>query len=230
MSWAIFTNTLWERLGNRVRVAFAASLLCLFVVMGLGADELRGAEQSLFFALIFGAGAISGDVSRGALHLVFARPVTRSAYCVSKLAAVVALGSAFALVHLGAHVVERVVATGTVSPVEAAIAATERVLVVAGGSALMIGLSSLLPRLGDAVVWGVTALSCSAAEFWLSRSGGSRLASAVRALESVIWPTIDLRSAQAIEQTVSILTTVAVSLALAVFVMNRKEISYADLQ
>ncbi|MGH7731963.1 MAG: ABC transporter permease subunit [Candidatus Eiseniibacteriota bacterium] len=228
--------TLWrQRLTSPVRMALVAMLAgtpLLGVAFMPGAGlALLGGGQGL--ALTLGAGMIGQDVSSGVLQLLFARPVRRSVYVLSRW---LGAGLAVAAVSL----VQLVVACGLLAarggaprPQEIVLFAAERILEGFGIAAVLALLSSLIGGLGDLALYLLANLGAGLLQtvgqvkqwVWASRGGAEILGS--------LTPTIDLERLLAASPMpwfpiVSYASTVALGLALAIVVVNRKELSYAS--
>jgi hypothetical protein len=186
-----------------------------------------------FLALTMAAGMIGQDLSSGTLQLLLARPVTRAQYVFSRWAAVAA--GTFTIAAL-----QTVVAAGIMAlrgaPVpwdQAALFLANGALLAFGTAAVMALLSSLSAGLGDLGLLFLAFISAQVLEKvgmfkswdWLARGAGELL----RALK----PELDLAPffhAGPVPwlALVSYLSTVTLGLALAVVVMNRRELSYAS--
>src|SRR5919198_2264006 len=100
MNATLIVASIRQRLSSPIRMALLAALFVfpLLPVAFAPAAGLWFLGDSLGIALVLAAGAIGSDVSAGVLLLLFARPVRRSEYVLSRWCA---LGLGAALVRLG---------------------------------------------------------------------------------------------------------------------------------
>jgi ABC-type transport system involved in multi-copper enzyme maturation permease subunit len=150
-----------QKFGSPVVVALLA-LLALLIAFTAGADGARGrAFQTASLALIvLGAGAVSRDVSSGAVQMILARPLSRTDYLLGRWLGVLAafgvfLAVAAALVVLFAFAIFPAL-RANVEPLSVA------ALLRGGAGALLDGLlfsatllclSTFLPGYGDLVAY-----------------------------------------------------------------------------
>jgi hypothetical protein len=208
---------------------FLLPLLVLLVARGAGLTALHTGQA---FAVFVGAGLIGQDVSSGTLQLLFARPVSRGEYVVSRWlgAGLAAAGLVLAQLVLGVGLMalHREVPQAQ----ELALFAGGQVLAAIGTISVLLLFSTLLPGVGDflaVLVAGITgqALQLGAALFrapWLARAGEE--------ISRFVAPNLDLAalfSGGPISwfEVVSYFSTVTLCVALAIAVMNRREMSYA---
>ena len=186
-----------------------------------------------FLTLALAAGMIGQDLSSGTLQLLLARPVTRAQYVFSRWGAVAA--GAFLIV-----VLQTLCAAGLMLvrgvPVpwdQAALHLGNSALLACGTAAVMALLSSLAAGIADLGLLFLVFLSGQVLEKvglfksweWLTRGAGELLRVLRPELDlaalfhggPAVWPAV-----------VSYLSTVTLCLALAVVVMNRRELSYAS--
>jgi ABC-type transport system involved in multi-copper enzyme maturation permease subunit len=235
MNLALIT-TLWrQRLTSAVRMAVVA-MLCGFPLLaalfapatGLGP---LGNAQGLMLAL--GAGMIGQDVSSGVLQLLCARPVKRSEYVLSRWLGVALAGIAISLVQLGIASALLAARGFAPPPQQIAVFAATRVLECLGLGAVLAMLSSLIGGLGDLALYllaglagGVLTMVAQVKHWtWLTRIASQFM--------EALTPTIDLHRLLAASPMpwlpiVSYASTVALCLAIAIVVVNRKELSYAS--
>jgi ABC-type transport system involved in multi-copper enzyme maturation permease subunit len=235
MNLALIT-TLWrQRLTSAVRMAVVA-MLCGFPLlpalfapaMGLGP---LGNAQGLMLAL--GAGMIGQDVSSGVLQLLCARPVKRSEYVLSRWMGVALAGIAISLAQLAIASALLAARGSAPSPQQMALFAATRVLECLGLGAVLALLSSLIGGLGDLALYllaglagGVLTMVAQVKHWtWLDRIASQFM--------GALTPTIDLQRLLTATPMpwfpiVSYASTVALSLAIAIVAVNRKELSYAS--
>ena len=234
MNQALVTSLLAQRARSLPRVVlllafFTLPLLVMVFARGTGLALLRGGAG---FAIVIGAGLIGQDLSSGTLQLLFARPVTRTEYVLSRwlsaglaasclVVAQIAIGAGLLAMHGEAPAAR-----------EIGILAGEQVLAALGTTSVLLLLSSLLPGLGDILgIVGATflasALQLAAALLkatWVARAGVE--------LGRFVSPTLALGpifggGAVSWFEVVSYFSTVTLCVALAIVVMNRRELSYA---
>jgi ABC-type transport system involved in multi-copper enzyme maturation permease subunit len=186
-----------------------------------------------FLALAIGAGMIGQDLSSGTLQLLLARPVTRAEYVFSRWAAVgVGTVLVVALQTLCASAI-MLVRGAPVPWAQASLVLGNGVLLAFGTAAVLALLSSLAAGIADLGLLFLVFLSAQVLEkvgmvkswAWLARGSEELLGvlkpelslAAVFQGGHVAWPAI-----------VAYLSTVTLCLALAVVVMNRRELSYAS--
>jgi ABC-type transport system involved in multi-copper enzyme maturation permease subunit len=202
----------------------------LFFDVGLmGAKGSFSSEFSHFYVWVLGAGIIGSDLSSGVLQQLFARPVKRWQYVLARWAALwaVTLGTVFisyliVSIYFMAHHV-------SYPALSLARSFLESMLVCGGTSALMTALSTLLPGNGDAALlvtyWFV--------QEFLSVFGLYDWARVMRTGYNFVNPTdnIIVNFSKWVPLGENLLATACstfILLTLAGYVMNRKQLSYAD--
>lgn len=224
-----------ERLGSPMRwllavVWFAFGMMG--VLFGGPFDALNRSSMGAF-GMIMAAGLIGQDVSSGVLTLAFARPMQRMEWVVGRWLGAGALATAIVLVQL---LVAFSVATGRhgMPPVATlAMLALEGTLAVFGVSAVLLMLSSLVPGLGDLALLVIATIASSilptvAGHYhidWLVRAGEEA--------QRFLTASVDLRpllhhAPMPWFELTSYFSTVAICLVVAVWAVNRKELSYAS--
>ncbi len=197
-----------------------------------GLDPVRSGTAVVVFVLVLGGGIIGQDLRSGVLQLVFVRPVKRSTYVLNKWLAV-ALGSALmssANVALGTALLS---ALGAGVPVtDAAKVCGTCVLLAASLSAVLTLLSAAFLGLGDCAIW-------------IATMGSSQIVSGIAASKN--WPLVGRVADEATRFLMPMLdltdpvgawslswfsvtsygSTVTLSLVGAIWIMNRRELSYA---
>jgi ABC-type transport system involved in multi-copper enzyme maturation permease subunit len=204
------------------------SLLLLFAPQ-LGLHLL---QSGAVLGMILGAGLIGQDVSSGVVQLLFARPVSRGAYVLSRWFAVglCAAGATILQIALGGLVMALRGAPPGLGAIAGA--ALEQSLAAFGIVAVLTLLSSLLPGVGDILAWVLLNIAGGV----LQMIGGlMRSPWMVRASEEwgrFLSPTLGLQATFgggviSWFNLVSFLSTVSLCLALAIVILNRREFSYA---
>lgn len=234
MNWTLIT-TLWrQRLMSPVRMAILAMLCGMPLLLntfapGAGLATLGGAQG---LALTLAAGLIGQDVSSGVLQLLCARPVRRSEYVLSRWMGVGLAGTVVSLVQVAVTLGILAARGMSPSPQDAVLFVATRTLECFGMAAVMAMFSSLIGGFGDLGLYllaymagGVVQLAGQFKRLlWLERAGIEIGAS--------LSPTVDLARVVAASPTpwypiIAYASTVTLCLALAIVVVNRKELSYA---
>lgn len=211
-------------------------LILLITFFPLGAAILTGQLSILSgiaapLALILAAGAIGQEVSSGTLQLLFARPVTRPSFLVSRW-----IGATLAA--FGIVVVEAVLASlGLMArslapaPLDAARLLLEALCSAAGHAAVLIMLSALVGGLGDLGLYVaaffvnqmLTGLAALQRWSWLDRVT-SEIQGFIGPQLPWAWLGRDLPVPWF--AMVSWASSVALALAIGITVLNRRELSY----
>ncbi len=153
MNREIFLATIEQRLRSPVRLAlagafilFAAAPYLLVLVMREMPRVIAPSTHGAMLALVFAAGVLGQEFSSGAPQITFTRPLTRWSWVLSRALAVALLAAACAVLPYA-------IAIGTGFPIaDAGLAALEQVIQVAGTTAVVVGLSALVPGLTDLAV------------------------------------------------------------------------------
>jgi ABC-type transport system involved in multi-copper enzyme maturation permease subunit len=231
---ALFLHVVTQRALSPAR-AFLIFSIAVFPALILSFAPQLGVQMlksGAVFGMILGAGLLGQEMSAGVLQLVFARPVSRSEYILSRWLGVGALATAAVLVQVvlgGAMMAARGVPP-SVSALGAV--ALEQSLAAFGIVSVIALLSSFLPGVGDLLAWfalnvfgGVLqAAGAFMQKPWLMRVSEewSRFLSPVLGIHEafgggvVSWFHL-----------VSYFSTVTLCLALAIVFLNRRELSYA---
>lgn len=224
-----------QRLTSPIRVALLGAitgfpLLGIVFMRGAGLSVLGDSQGAV---LVLGAGMIGQDVSNGVLQLLFARPVRRPDYVVSRWLGVAIAASAVALLQLAAAVALMAARGATPPAQEVLLFGAARVLQSFGLAAVLALLSSLIPGFGDLALYLLSSMVFGVVQMvgrfkgwgWVDRLGAELLAS--------LQPSIDV--ARLIEASplpwypiVAYASTVTLCLALAIVAVNRRELSYAS--
>jgi len=230
MNRALILATLQQRVTSPVRMVV---LFFLFAFPLLGAWAMRsprGLGDPFMIALVLGAGAIGQDLSSGVLQLTLARPVTRSSYVLSKWAAIAIASAGIALIQvaLGTLLLSGRGDVMTASAI--ARTAGETLLSAAGVAGTLVLFSSLLPGLGDLALFLLIGLGGSLIGFLGQTRAVPLLMHAGQELTSFAVPhaVLSLESPASVYALAAFASNLALSLALAIAVLNRRELSYAS--
>jgi len=223
-----------QRLTSPMRLVLAASAfgIGVFTVLFTGSLEALGKSELGLFGLVFAAGLIGQEVSSGVLTLVFARPIRRAEYVLGRWLGACALGSAFVLLEVLAATGAALLRHGHPSPLSIAIKLLEGVLAVSGSSAVLLMFSSLVGGLGDLGLMLLTSVLGSALSGVAGRFQLGWLARASEEIQRFISASIDLapmvaQGAPPWFAIASYVSTLAICLVVAIWAVNRKQLSYA---
>jgi ABC-type transport system involved in multi-copper enzyme maturation permease subunit len=186
-----------------------------------------------FFALALGAGMIGQDVSSGTLPLLLARPVSRAEYVFSRWGAISA-GAFSALLLQALTATAIMLLRGASVPWgDAGLFLADGALLVISTAALLALLSSLAGGLGDIGLLVLLFLSAQVVQKVAMFKSWMWLVRGTEELVHVLKPELNLGplahgAAVPWFAVVSWLSTVTLCLALAIVVMNRRELSYAS--
>ncbi len=234
MNPVLIVSFLRQRLTSPLRLVMLAFSFVPPVGMVAFTKSLAPLEGSAgWFAFVLAAGAIGQEVSSGVLTLTFARPVTRPAYVFSRWAGAGGFAAALALAQLALALVA-IAARGGPLPGAPFVAAhaLECVLVASASAAVMVMLSSLANGLGDVALLAMGFTTSAFAGMVGQAKDWPVLARAAQEIQVTLMPTVRVGwlfghgdpQAYAL---ITLLSTLAGSLAVAVWVVNRKELSYA---
>jgi hypothetical protein len=223
-----------QRLTSPIRLALllaAFGFPLLGVVVAHGSLSMLGDSAGL--TLIFAVGMIGQDVSSGVLQLLFARPVRRMEYVASRWFAVGAAASIVGALQIALSLMALAARGGAPPAQDAALFVLQRVLESFGLAAVFALLSTLIGSVGDLALYALGTITTGLVEWGAQMQGWTLLARVTGELQGFLTPKLPL--AQLIAGSpiplfpfVSYLSTVTLCLALAVLVMNRKELSYAS--
>ncbi len=234
MNTTLVAAFLRHRMTTPIRLAFlivAAFFPLLFVAVA-PAMGFAPMADSFQFALIFGAGMIGQDVSSGVLQLLFARPVRRDVYVISRWLAASFGAATVAVVQVALAALILSARGATPEAGTVVITAANHVASAFGATAPLLLLSALAAGLADI---GLLFLLYTCAGI-LQAAGGSLgyavIARIGQELQGFLNPTIDfariLSASPSWYQIIAYLSTVTLSIALAIILVNRKELSYAS--
>lgn len=224
-----------ERLSSAARLTIVLVLVLFRLVLAYrGMDRPSDSGFCLFYVWILGAGVIGADVSSGVLHMLFTRPLRRSTYVIGRWIGLVigalVVYEAQVLIGLAAALAGgKDLAVLSIGPDLAA-----AVVTIVGASAAIVFLSSLISGYGDIrivlLLWVTSGMLVM-----LQAEGILPIACAISrdCLVAFLQPKLDFPMIWSGRpfgwlDAVPFVTVVVSSLVLAVFMMNRKEISYSS--
>ena len=212
-------------------------LILLLTFFPLGAAVLTGQLSVLSgiaapLALILAAGAIGQEVSSGTLQLLFARPVTRPSFLVSRW--IGATLGAFAITAVVAALASLLLMARSMAPAPLDVVRLllETLCSAAGHAAVLLMLSSLAGGLGDlglyVSIFFVNQMLTGLAAFqrwsWLERMTGE-IQGFLGPQLSWVWLGRELPVSWL--PIVSWASTITLALAVGITMLNRRELSYA---
>jgi ABC-type transport system involved in multi-copper enzyme maturation permease subunit len=257
MNRAVCITTWREFKSNKVRVVMLFLLLVapLFPYTlqrcqtpdSLSQDLLTPSGIALAYTLLWGVGVIGREMQHGTISLVLARPISIVSYVMSKwLAVAVAAAVCSFQAVLLEHLISSVFCPSLLWQPEFLANGLERILLCFGSAAFLILLSSLVSGLKDlALLAGICFLltvsswGASIVQYIPGGSGG-KLAEQLGHICSifghgiifVLYPNVPILyliggNYTDIQSLLSYATTITCCLALSIFVLTRKEFSYA---
>ena len=219
--------------GMRLLLTVACFGFGMIGVLFSGSLEALNRSQMGGFGMIMAAGLIGQEVSSGVLTLAFARPIQRLQWVVGRWLGASLLAMAIVLLQVLVAFGVAAARHGVPSASAVTMAALEGTLAVFGSSAVLLLLSSVLPGLGDLgmlLIAGVasTAIPTIASHYqigWLVRAGEE--------LQRFLTASVDLapvfhHDAMPWFEITSYFSTLAICLVVAIWAVNRKELSYAS--
>jgi ABC-type transport system involved in multi-copper enzyme maturation permease subunit len=230
----LVTTFLRQRLGSPMRILMALfffSFPLLFAVFTGNLTVVQNAAGP--FALLLAAGAIGQDVSSGVLQLVFARPVARAEYVVSRWLACTLGASILCALQLLLAVVGILARGGHVAPLDVVTMLLEDILAGGAQVAVMLLLSAAVTGLGDLALFLLGMLSMQLTGMVAGAKHWEVLARIAAEVSSTLSPKLDLawiagHGSPAFAGLALVLSTIAIGLAGAITLISRRELSYAD--
>ncbi len=234
MNATLVSTMVRQRLRSPIRLIMIAFLYLSSLGIVAVTRSLESVEgMALTFGFVFAAGAIGQEVASGVLTLTFARPVSRASYVLSRWFGAGALGAVLGLVQVALCLAVVAMRSGP-SPAAGDLAAyvLEAVLLPFTGAAVFVLLSSLVNGLGDVGLWVLGVFAGNAVAGVGQIKGWPAVERAGQELQQFLNPHLRLgwlfgHGDPGWLALVSALSTLALSLALAVWIVNRKELSYA---
>ena len=204
-----------------------------FSLVGATMGQLSSLQGiALPFALLFATGAIGQDVSNGTLQMLLSRPVTRPSYVLNRWLGSMLAAGAVALTTIGIGALLVIGNGGKLDAIFVVRMLLEATTDIAAFTAVTVMMSAFVAGIGDLALYGaslfMTSMIGGAAEFyrlpWVTRA--SRELMQVL-LPKVTWEWLGVGAPPSLLPLVSCAFTIALSLAVAITVVNRKELSYA---
>jgi ABC-type transport system involved in multi-copper enzyme maturation permease subunit len=184
-------------------------------------------------ALIMAAGAIGQDVSSGTLQLLLVRPVTRPEYVLHRWLGAMLAALAVMFATIGCAVLGLFLRGTPPEALAVAKLLLETLTTVAGHTAVLVMLSSIASGVGDVALYVATLF---VGQMLAGLAALNRWPGLTRATEEIqrflmckmSWAWLGTSVSPSAFDIVSWASTVAVSLAVAIWAVNRKELSYAS--
>ena len=185
---------------------------------------------AFWFALILTAGAIGQDVSSGVLQIVFTRPVTRATYVTSRRFAAGAAAAMPGIVHVLFAAALVSARGGAPVPMEVVSLACEDVLLAIAGAAVVVVFSSLFNGLADIGAYVVAVIGLEIASQVAEWQDWSAARAIIAQLLHTLKPDLHLgwlagHGSVYWNEPVTVVSTIALGLGLAILAVNRKELS-----
>lgn len=235
MNRALFLATIRQLFAQPVRTGalLGCTLLPLLQLLVDPNPRLGDAKWAVFIAVIASAGVIGLEVSTGSLALFFTRPITRASYVLSRWAGVATVSASLALISLGGEIALILGRDAEIEAVPLLIALIDRLAIAIGIVTTMTCFSALVSSLGDLVIW--LSVHILAASLLASGEAAAMpvLTDIGRAVRRAVNPELDaflLLSSMRVpwSQVLFYAATIVLGLAIAIFALNRKELTYAS--
>ncbi|MEO5616441.1 MAG: ABC transporter permease subunit [Candidatus Eisenbacteria bacterium] len=234
MNPTIFLTTLRQRFLSRTRLVLVAVVFAFPLLFSLIAHEaaFQAARTGAVFAFLLGAGILGQESSSGVFQLLFARPVRRWEYVVSRWLAVCAASCALVLVQIGILCL-LLASRGLPGAREILTIIADQMLSAIGTASVILFFSSFLSGVGDVLGIVLTAIAAQA----IGGIGALRQSGVITRIGAEIGrfisPQFQISSLWGPGEVpwfdlVSYLSTVTLCVAVAVVLLNRREISYAS--
>jgi ABC-type transport system involved in multi-copper enzyme maturation permease subunit len=225
-----------ERVSNPIRIATLLGFVLFPIPIAL-VDPRPNSSVSFFHPLLavtLASGILGLEFSSGVLALVFTRPVSRRVYALSKWAAVTTTAAGLSILQLLAVVLILRVRHGSFDPEALGPRFVERVVVAAGTSAVLLLFSALGSGLSDLAVWGLASILAQTSrtigfvnhdEFWI------RLGDGLQFVVAPGWGMASGTSPAIASSELAVATGITLAaLIFAVWVLDRREITYAEVR
>jgi ABC-type transport system involved in multi-copper enzyme maturation permease subunit len=218
----------WACWRERFSRPLVIALLTVIALLGFVSSHFDKSlsDYSGLFAMVLGAGLVGRDVSSGALALLFTRPIKRSEYLLSRwLAAALAASALGVMALLAQFLILRLRGVG-VTGSELLFASAKAISGDFGLAATLVFLSTLVRGIGDIGLWLLGSLLAALCASFVNRRLGEELL-------RLLTPRLDWARALTSQpiswfEIASYASSVTLFLALALMMINRKEISYAS--
>ena len=236
MNFDVSKATLRERFSNPIRLATLLGFALFPLPIAL-VDPRPNSSASFFHPLLavtLASGILGLEFSSGVLALMFTRPISRRAYALSKWLAVTATAVILSIFQLVAVLLILRLRHGSFDPEALGPQLVERVLAAAGTCAVLLLLSALGSGLSDLAVWGLASVAAQTFrtigfvnrdDFW------TRLGESLQFLLAPGWGMASGTSPSvSLPDLLAAVGITAAALGLAVWVLERREVTYAEVR
>ena len=231
MNTPLYVSTLRQLFSQPVRTGalIGATILPLLQIAVDPDPHLATTMGAMWIAVIASAGIIGMEITSGSVALFFTRPLTRAAYLASRWSAAATISLALMFAGLAGEVAMLTARDGEMTRTAFALALADRFFIVTGTVSVMVCFSTLASSLGDVVIW----LSIQIVAFSLGAVPMASFHDAADLLRRIATPMLDVHRVLASSrvpwsEVSGYAGTVLMAAAIATFVMNRKELSYAS--
>lgn len=227
MYLALILTTIKERLTSIIRLIMFLSIL----VVGTTSHFLIGtdygsATDAIGFSLVLGAGIIGQDISSGVLQLLFVRPIKRTNYLLSKWIAISTLSFAVCFFQMIVFIGKLAIFHDDISSKAVADGLVERFVLCFTTSATLVLFSSLSSGMADVVIFSLSFVIIGGTSLLAKSYDLKVVLQTLGHLEFFLSPKITFDSS--LVSILGCLSNLSLSLLLASWAINRREISYAD--
>ncbi len=233
MNVTLFATALRQRFASRARLALVAVVFFFPIAFAAVAHEaaLQAARMGAAFAFLLGAGILGQESSSGVYQLLFARPVRRWEYVVSRWLAVCAAACALVIAQV-ALVCLVLASKGLPETRDLLVLVADQMLSAAGTASVILLFSAFLSGVGDVLGVVLTAIAAQVVGGIGQMRQNEALMRAGAEIGRFVSPQLEtaalLRGAVPWFDVCSYLSTVTLCLCVAVVALNRREISYAS--
>ncbi len=223
-----------QRLTSPMRLLLALMFFALSMmpVLLTGSLGMLTPKTTNLFAFVFAAGLIGQDVSSGVLTLAFARPLRRLEYVLARGLGAAALTLGCVVLQVLAAALAALLRHGEPTLMEVAQKLVECALPAVGLVAVLLMLSALVPGLADLGLYVLGMIGGAVIGGIGQAKDVPVLTRAGQEINRFLDPTLDLgvlfgRGTLSWFELASYLSTIAICLVIAVWAVNRRELSYA---
>ena len=224
----------WRQRGSSAfRMAFLLLLFGfpLLMTAAMPGGGLGIVRDAVGITMVLAAGMIGQDVSSGVLQLLFARPVRRSEYVLSRWLSVAIAAAAISVLQIALAWLIVNARGGTLETNTVLLTMLQRVFEVIQITAVMAMLSSLAAGVSDLALWFATTVLGAILQLAAQAKGWAWLGRVGAEIQRIVGPDVGLLALAGgtggWSDLVVTLSIAATALLIAVVLVNRKELSYA---
>lgn len=233
MNPTLVLTFLRQRLTSPMRVILLMMLFggpLMLTILTRSITPIAGIAAQM--VLVFAAGAIGQDVSSGVLQLTFARPVSRPSYVLSRWLAASLATIALVIVQVLIAAIALAWRGSPAAPLDLVRIVFENAAMAFAGAAVMLALSACFNGLGDLGVFFLVFFSAQVLGGLAGQMHWDVVGVISRFVSEMLFPRLDLgwvfqRGAIPWNMLASWASTLTLGLALSIWRMNRRELSYA---